>query len=78
MSAIKNIEERVKEAIQINKQVRTLGGLIESQNEVKLRDINNKWIRTGEPCGCKLSIGDVILYITYSNTKQSGIVLERD
>jgi len=78
MNVIKPIEERVNEAMQISKQVRSLGGLIEYPNEVKFRETNNFWIRNGESCGCQLSVGDAKLLITYSNIRQSGIVLEKD
>jgi len=73
----KPIEVRIKEAVNINKQIRSFGGFLEECNAGKLREANNKWIKHGESCGCKLYVGETTLRITFSNKKQSGIVLEK-
>ena len=40
---IKPINERVEEAININKQLRSIGAFIDDNNNI-IRDANNNWI----------------------------------
>lgn len=75
----KTLDQRVKEAINIKKQIQSLGEMIDEANEIKLQIINNNWIRTGESMSAELilhnSSENLSIRVIFDKTGRSGVLL---